>query len=44
VPPLRQINPLVPPGVERAIGRALAKSPAERFATMEQFAAALMAA
>jgi serine/threonine-protein kinase len=44
MPPLRQINPSVPPGIERAIGRALAKSPAERFATMAEFAAALIAA
>jgi serine/threonine-protein kinase len=44
VPPLRRINPAVPVAVEQAIGRALAKSSAERFATMDEFATALGAA
>ena len=33
----------VPPQVDRLIRRALAKTPAERFTTMEEFAAALPA-
>jgi serine/threonine protein kinase len=37
VPPIGS----VPPTVDQAIGRALAKSAAERFASMEEFAAAL---
>jgi serine/threonine protein kinase len=41
VPSVRRLNPSVPAAVDQAIGRALAKSPAERFATMQEFAAAL---
>ncbi len=41
VPSAQRLNPAVPPAVDQAIGRALAKSPAERFATMEELAAAL---
>ncbi len=41
VPPLRTVCPGVSPGVERAIIRALAKRPEERFATADEFAAAL---
>lgn len=41
VPSVRQLQPSVPPEVDQAISRALAKSPAERFATMEEFSAAL---
>jgi serine/threonine-protein kinase len=40
-PPLRELRPEVPERVELAVQRALAKSAAERFATMEEFAAAL---
>ncbi len=43
VPPIQRIRPDVPAAVEQAILRALAKQPAQRFATMEQFAAALPA-
>jgi serine/threonine protein kinase len=35
------VDPTVPAVVDRAIGRALAKSAAERFSTMQEFAAAL---
>ena len=41
VPSIRRLRPDVPPAVEQAILRALAKQPAQRFATMEEFAAAL---
>jgi serine/threonine-protein kinase len=41
VPSVRRLQPGVPPAVDQAISRALAKSAAERFATMEEFAAAL---
>jgi TolB-like protein/tetratricopeptide (TPR) repeat protein len=41
VPPLRTLRPNLPAGVERAIERALAKVPADRFATVEEFAEAL---
>ena len=40
-PSVRAIRPDVPIAVERALERALAKSAGERFATMEEFAAAL---
>jgi serine/threonine-protein kinase len=40
-PPLRTLRPTLPPGVEAALERALAKVPADRFATAEDFAAAL---
>jgi TolB-like protein/Tfp pilus assembly protein PilF len=39
--PVRTHRPTVPVTVERALERALAKSPAERFPTMADFAAAL---
>lgn len=41
VPPLRTVCPEVPPAVERAVVRALAKRPEERFPTAGAFAAAL---
>jgi tetratricopeptide (TPR) repeat protein/TolB-like protein len=43
VPPLHTVRANVPPGVEHAITRALAKVPADRFATAAEFAAALVA-
>jgi serine/threonine-protein kinase len=43
VPPLRAVRPAVPEAVEGAIVRALAKAPADRFATAATFAAALPA-
>lgn len=39
--PVSAVNPSVPAAVEQAIARALAKAPADRYATMGQFAAAL---
>ena len=41
VPSALRLNPDVPPAVDLAIGRALAKSSSERFATMDELAAAL---
>lgn len=41
VPPLRTLRETVPAGVERAVTQALAKAPADRFATARQFAEAL---
>ena len=41
VPPLRTARPAVPGAVEQAIERALAKVPADRFATAAEFARAL---
>lgn len=41
VPPVRRIRELVPAHVEGAITRALAKLPADRFATAQEFSAAL---
>jgi serine/threonine-protein kinase len=41
VPPLRTLCPTLPPGIERAILRALAKRPEERFTTADELAAAL---
>jgi hypothetical protein len=41
VPPLRTVRETVPADVEEAIVKALAKVPADRFATASQFAAAL---
>jgi TolB-like protein len=43
VPHLRALRPEIPSAVEQAVTRALAKSPADRFATAEQLAAALAA-
>jgi len=37
VPQLRALRPTVPPGVERALERALAKAAGERYATAEEF-------
>jgi len=41
MPSLRTVRELVPPGVEAAIRRALAKAPADRYQTARQFAEAL---
>ncbi|HSM07915.1 MAG TPA: protein kinase [Gemmatimonadota bacterium] len=41
VPPVRTVRPAVPTEVEAAIERAMAKSPADRFGSMEEFAGAL---
>ena len=43
-PPIQVVRPTTPPGVQDAIERAMAKVPADRFATAEEFAAALQAA
>ena len=43
VPPLRTVRATVPEVVERAVARALAKVPADRFATAEEFGNALLA-
>src|SRR2546427_6751309 len=43
VPPLRTVRRSVPPSVEQAILRALEKVPADRYATVTQFADALEA-
>jgi hypothetical protein len=43
-PPVRAIRPSVPVAVDAAVHRALAKLPADRFATAHQFAEALGAA
>jgi serine/threonine-protein kinase len=40
-PPLERLRPDAPPFLVAALHRALAKEPAERFATMEEFAAAV---
>jgi len=40
---VRTRRPNVPPAVERALARALSKSPVERFATMTEFTEALVA-
>src|SRR5919112_1954643 len=40
--PIRSVRPTVPPGVELALQRALAKDPSERFATMAEFSEALV--
>jgi TolB-like protein/Tfp pilus assembly protein PilF len=42
VPPLATVRPGVPPPVRRAIIRALAKAPADRFGTIREFATALV--
>ncbi len=44
VPSVRSGRPLVPPSVDLAVRRTLAKLPADRFATLHQFAQALEAA
>jgi serine/threonine-protein kinase len=41
VPSLRTVCPGVPPAIERAVLRALAKQPEERYPTAAEFAAAL---
>ena len=41
VPPIRTIRPDVPPAIERAVLRALAKPPEARFPTAAEFTAAL---
>ena len=41
VPSLRTVRAMIPAGVEWVISRALAKSPADRFATMAEFSRAL---
>jgi len=43
VPQISTLRETVPPGVEAALNRVLAKSPADRFATAEEFSAALEA-
>jgi hypothetical protein len=43
VPPLRTIAPAVSKPLEDVIFRALAKTPGDRFPSMEDFAAALQA-
>jgi len=40
-PGVTRLRPSVPPGVAAAVSRALAKTPADRFATMVEFGAAL---
>jgi TolB-like protein/Tfp pilus assembly protein PilF len=42
VPPLRTVRPTVPPTIERAVTRALEKTPADRFDTAASFSAALV--
>jgi eukaryotic-like serine/threonine-protein kinase len=42
-PPIRSVRPTVPDGLERAVLHALAKAPADRFATAAHFADALRA-
>jgi serine/threonine protein kinase len=44
VPSLRTVRTEVPPAVERAVGRALAKAPADRFQTAAEFGEALVLA
>ena len=41
VPPLRSVRPAVPPAVEHAMTKALAKVPADRWPTAREFAEAL---
>jgi hypothetical protein len=43
VPPLHSVRPNLPAGLETAVARALAKVPADRYASAGQFAAALEA-
>jgi serine/threonine-protein kinase len=42
--PIRVVRPSVPAEVERVVLKALAKAPADRYATVSEFAAALLAA
>ena len=44
VPSLRVVRPGIPPSVEAAVRKALAKSPADRYRTAGEFAAALASA
>ncbi len=44
VPPIRTVRPEVPAHVERAVTRALAKTPADRYAALADFAEALKTA
>jgi serine/threonine-protein kinase len=41
VPSVVKVNQQIPPEVDLAVRRAIAKAPGDRFATMEEFAAAL---
>ncbi|HET7251377.1 MAG TPA: protein kinase [Gemmatimonadales bacterium] len=41
VPPIRTVRPTVPEALERVVLKALARTPADRFATAGEFAAAL---
>jgi len=43
VPPLRTVRATLPEAIDSAVGRALAKVPADRFATVGEFAEALVA-
>jgi eukaryotic-like serine/threonine-protein kinase len=43
VPPIHTVRPTVPAALERAVLKALAKAPADRFATAREFAEALRA-
>jgi serine/threonine-protein kinase len=43
-PPVRVVRPTTPPAVQEVLERALAKVPADRYATAEEFGAALEAA
>jgi eukaryotic-like serine/threonine-protein kinase len=43
VPPIRTVRPAVPPGVERAVLKALTKTPVDRFASAQDFAKSLLA-
>jgi serine/threonine-protein kinase len=40
-PPIRVVRPTVPPGIEAVIGRTLAKVPADRYGSAEEFARAI---
>jgi serine/threonine-protein kinase len=43
-PPMRQLRPDIHPRLEQAVGRALLKDPAQRYASADEFIAALEAA
>jgi tetratricopeptide (TPR) repeat protein len=43
-PTVRRVRPTVPPGLDSALTKALARVPGDRFATMGEFAAALQSA